>query len=104
MPLYEYKCDQCGEVFEVVQKFVDEPLRTHEKCGGAVNRLLSRSAFQFKGSGWYVTDYAKNAGSPNNGSSKKEEPTGKPSDKKEAGSGSTPTSTSSTKDSSKSSE
>jgi putative FmdB family regulatory protein len=63
MPLYEYRCDQCGDVFEVMQKFSDEPLRTHEKCGGRVQRLLSAPALQFKGSGWYVTDYAKNAGS-----------------------------------------
>lgn len=60
MPLYEYRCDQCGEVFEVMQKFADEPLKTHEKCGGGpVHRLLSAPALQFKGSGWYITDYAK---------------------------------------------
>lgn len=59
MPLYEYKCEGCGETFEVIQKFSDEPLTVHEKCGGSVHRLLSAPAFQFKGSGWYVTDYAK---------------------------------------------
>ncbi|MBZ5607915.1 MAG: zinc ribbon domain-containing protein [Acidobacteriia bacterium] len=59
MPLYEYKCDKCGEVFEVIEKFSDEPLQVHEKCGGAVQRLISTSALQFKGSGWYVTDYAR---------------------------------------------
>jgi putative FmdB family regulatory protein len=59
MPLYEYKCDDCGEVFEVMQKFADEPLSVHEKCGGPVHRLLSTPAFQFKGSGWYVTDYGR---------------------------------------------
>ncbi len=59
MPLYEYKCDKCGEVFEIIQKFSDEPLQVHEKCGGAVERLISTSALQFKGSGWYVTDYAR---------------------------------------------
>ena len=59
MPLYEYKCDNCGEVFEVRQKFSDEPLTVHEKCGGHVERLISAPAFQFKGSGWYVTDYGK---------------------------------------------
>ena len=59
MPLYEYKCEGCGEVFEAIQKFADEPLTTHEKCGSAVHRLLSAPAFQFKGSGWYVTDYAR---------------------------------------------
>jgi putative FmdB family regulatory protein len=60
MPLYEYKCDKCGNLFEVMQKFSDEPLETHENCGGAVHRLLSAPALQFKGSGWYITDYAKN--------------------------------------------
>lgn len=59
MPLYEYKCEGCGETFEVIQKFADDPLTVHEKCGGHVHRLLSAPAFQFKGSGWYVTDYAK---------------------------------------------
>ena len=61
MPLYEYKCEGCGETFEVIQKFADDPLTTHDKCGGPVHRLLSAPAFQFKGSGWYVTDYAKNS-------------------------------------------
>lgn len=59
MPLYEYKCEGCGETFEVIQKFADEPLTVHEKCGGHVRRLMSAPSFQFKGSGWYVTDYAK---------------------------------------------
>ena len=62
MPLYEYKCEGCGETFEVIQKFSDEPLTVHEKCGGQVHRLLSAPAFQFKGSGWYATDYAKGGG------------------------------------------
>jgi putative FmdB family regulatory protein len=68
MPLYEYKCESCGTVFEVRQKFADAPLTTHKECGGTVERLISASAFQFKGSGWYVTDYArKGTGSPTNG-------------------------------------
>jgi|SRR5579863_3480065 len=62
MPLYEYKCGSCGETFEVIQKFSDAPLEVHEKCGGHVERLISTSALQFKGSGWYVTDYAKGNG------------------------------------------
>jgi putative FmdB family regulatory protein len=69
MPLYEYKCDKCGEKFEVRQKFADEPLKVHENCGGAVERLISTSAFNFKGSGWYVTDYAGKSG---NGAAKSE--------------------------------
>lgn len=72
MPLYEYKCDGCGSTFEVIQKFSDEPLSVHEQCGGAVRRLISSPALQFKGTGWYVTDYAKSgsgASSKSNGSS-----------------------------------
>ena len=63
MPLYEYACDKCGQTFEVLQKFADQPLSTHEGCGGKVERLLSPPALQFKGSGWYVTDYARNGNS-----------------------------------------
>jgi putative FmdB family regulatory protein len=61
MPLYEYKCKACKQVFEVMQKFSDAPLTTHEGCGGAVERLISSPALQFKGSGWYVTDYARSS-------------------------------------------
>ena len=77
MPLYEYQCDQCGQVFEVIQKFVDAPLTTHEKCGGgSVHRLLSAPALQFKGSGFYVNDYAKNSSSSSgNGPTKKTDST-----------------------------
>jgi putative FmdB family regulatory protein len=60
MPLYEYSCQNCGEKFEVMQKFSDPPLKIHAACGGEVERLLSPPALQFKGSGWYVTDYARN--------------------------------------------
>jgi putative FmdB family regulatory protein len=59
MPIYEYKCDNCGEVFEVRQKFADEPVKVHEKYGGPVHRLMSTPSFQFKGTGFYVTDYGK---------------------------------------------
>jgi putative FmdB family regulatory protein len=81
MPLYEYKCEKCGELFEVMQKFSDEPLRVHEKCGGLVNRLLSAPALQFKGSGWYVNDYARAGKSDSAGGSAKSES----SDKKDSG-------------------
>jgi putative FmdB family regulatory protein len=60
MPLYEYRCSKCHRVFEVLQKFSDAPLELHEDCGGPLERLISAPSFQFKGSGWYVTDY-KNA-------------------------------------------
>ena len=59
MPLYEYKCDCCGTVFEKLERFSDPPLTVHEGCGGSVERLLCTSAFQFKGSGFYINDYAK---------------------------------------------
>jgi putative FmdB family regulatory protein len=58
MPLYEYKCKKCGGVFEVLQKLSDAPLKVHNACGGDLKKLLSVSAFQFKGSGFYITDYA----------------------------------------------
>ncbi len=59
MPLYEYECAACGERFERLQKFSDPPIENCPKCGGHVSRLLSSPAIQFKGSGWYVTDYAR---------------------------------------------
>ena len=59
MPLYEYRCQRCQGVFEVIQKFSDEPLTVHDNCGGAVERLISAPALQFKGTGWYITDYAR---------------------------------------------
>ena len=59
MPIYEYLCQSCGKKFEVIQKFSDEPLTVHPECGGSVEKLISTSALQFKGSGWYVNDYAK---------------------------------------------
>ncbi len=61
MPIYEYLCQSCGKKFEVLQKFSDEPLHVHPECGGPVDKLISTSALQFKGSGWYVNDYAKGA-------------------------------------------
>ncbi len=59
MPLYEYKCDKCGGTFEVIQRFSDPPVETCRFCGGPVKKVLSAPAIQFKGSGWYVTDYGK---------------------------------------------
>ena len=59
MPLYEYRCRKCGTTVEKIQKFSDPILRICKKCGGELERLVSAPAFQFKGSGWYVTDYAK---------------------------------------------
>ena len=58
MPIYEYRCQKCGEHMEVMQKISDKPLSRHSKCGGRLTKEWSRTGFQFKGSGWYVTDYA----------------------------------------------
>ena len=59
MPLYEYKCRKCGFTFEVLQKSGEGPLETCQSCGGRLQKLLSSPAIQFKGSGWYITDYAR---------------------------------------------
>ncbi|KXK01472.1 MAG: putative regulatory protein, FmdB family [Acidobacteria bacterium OLB17] len=58
MPIYEYKCKQCGAVYEKRQNVSDPPLTTCEKCHGELEKQWSLSGFQFKGGGWYVTDYA----------------------------------------------
>jgi putative FmdB family regulatory protein len=70
--MYEYRCAKCGDVFELIQKFSDEPLHEHPGCGGAVERLVSAPALQFKGSGWYVNDYGKNGSTGQHEKSKKE--------------------------------
>lgn len=70
MPLYEYACRRCGATVEKIQKFSDTPLNKCEACGGALERLISSPAIQFKGSGWYITDYARksSAGAANSAS------------------------------------
>jgi putative FmdB family regulatory protein len=99
MPLYEYQCEQCGNRFERIQKFSDPPADTCPKCGGPVKKLLSSPAIQFKGSGWYITDYAKKsstdagkrggkADSGASGSSSSGDSTSAKSDSKPADSGS----------------
>jgi putative FmdB family regulatory protein len=64
MPLYEYECESCGVTFEVIQKFTDHSVDTCRSCGGHVRRLLSAPAIQFKGTGWYITDYARKGARP----------------------------------------
>jgi putative FmdB family regulatory protein len=59
MPIYEYRCAKCGHRFEAIQKVSDRPLSKCEKCKGKAERLISSPAIQFKGSGWYITDYAR---------------------------------------------
>jgi putative FmdB family regulatory protein len=85
MPLYEYQCDECGHTFEKIQKFSDPLEEQCPKCGGPVRKLMSSPAIQFKGSGWYITDYAK-----------KETPAAKNDGKPEAKSGGTPAASSDT--------
>lgn len=63
MPLYEYECETCAHRFEVIQKFSDAPIAVCPKCGGPVQKLLSSPAIQFKGSGFYLTDYGRGTGS-----------------------------------------
>tara|TARA_B100000959_G_scaffold122242_1_gene128350 strand:+ start:865 stop:1224 length:360 start_codon:yes stop_codon:yes gene_type:complete len=74
MPLYEYECGDCGERFEQIQRLSDPPEKVCPSCGGAVEKQLSSPAIQFKGTGWYVTDYAKKSGAPasNEGAGKNE--------------------------------
>jgi len=67
MPLYEYRCEACGELTEVIQRHGDPPLAVCPLCGGPLKKLLSAPAFQFKGSGWYVTDYARSGGGKSEG-------------------------------------
>lgn len=69
MPLYEYRCQSCGRNQEVLQKMSDPPLKVCEVCGGEMKRLVSAPAVQFKGTGWYVTDYAKKSGDGGSGRS-----------------------------------
>ena len=63
MPVYEYRCDACGQDFEAIQKFSDLPLADCEICGAksALKKLISRSSFTLKGSGWHTTDYKKSS-------------------------------------------
>ena len=66
MPIYEYECDKCGAHLEVLQKVSDKPLSRCSKCRGKVRKVVSRSSFQLKGDGWYLTDYSrKDSGSKN---------------------------------------
>jgi putative FmdB family regulatory protein len=105
MPIYEYRCLDCGHQFELMQKFSDPPAETCTSCSGSVQKLISRSAFHLKGSGWYVTDYGRN-GSANgktagNDGSTESSDTKSPSDSSEASSTKTPSAESSSSTSSK---
>ena len=78
MPLYEYECTKCGHRFEVIRKFSDPHEKKCPVCKGAVRKLLSAPAIQFKGTGWYITDYSRRGGRDPASSSK--ESKGKPAD------------------------
>jgi putative FmdB family regulatory protein len=82
MPLYEYECTQCGQIEEALQKFSDKPLKKCRACSGSLRKLISNSSFHLKGTGWYVTDYAKK--STGDASSKGKEKQSKTSDSKAA--------------------
>lgn len=96
MPLYEYQCTQCATRTEVIRRFSDPPLELCEECGGPLKKLLSAPAVQFKGTGWYVTDYARK-GKPGESSdkSKSEKSVSEPTSSSD--SGSTPKDTKDTK-------
>jgi len=64
LPLYAYRCTQCGHRFEKIQRFNDEPEKVCPKCGGALERPLTAPGLQFKGAGWYVNDYAPKSSAP----------------------------------------
>jgi putative FmdB family regulatory protein len=68
MPLYEYECKKCQHRFERIQKFSDRHVKKCPECGGPIEQMISAPAVQFKGSGWYVTDYAKKSSAPSSSS------------------------------------
>jgi putative FmdB family regulatory protein len=84
MPLYEYECKKCHHRFEKIQKFSDKMVKKCPQCGGPVEQMISAPAVQFKGSGWYVTDYAKKSSSQgSSGSGESGSKDGKDKDKKD---------------------
>ena len=82
MPLYEYQCEKCGHRFEKIQKFSDKMVKKCPDCGGRVEQMVSAPAVQFKGSGWYVTDYANKSHAPSSdgGKDSKKDDKSKPDD------------------------
>ena len=106
MPLYEYQCDECEHRFEVIQKFSDALASSCPKCGGAVTKLMSSPAIQFKGTGWYITDYARkpSGGEPSSSDTAREkDASGEKKKKTDSTSTSSTTSSSSTSSTSSSS-
>ena len=89
MPIYEYLCSQCNERHEIIQRISEDPLTHCPKCGGAMRKLISSPAIQFKGSGFYKTDYPSSSSKPSSSSETKSETKSeaKTETKSEAGSG-----------------
>src|SRR3977135_3913445 len=110
MPNYEYLCKNCGHRFEQIRKFSNKQLRKCPKCGGPIEQVISAPAVQFKGSGWYVTDYAKKsstgsaASSSNGDSSSKKDSNSKEDSSKSESSSKSDSSKESSKESSKKSD
>jgi len=88
MPLYEYECKKCGHRFEKIQKYSDKMVKKCPECGGQVEQMISAPAVQFKGSGWYVTDYANKSHAPSSSESGNKDSKDSKKDDKKAGSSS----------------
>ncbi|SVB26550.1 uncharacterized protein METZ01_LOCUS179404 [marine metagenome] len=86
MPIYEYQCRRCEHRFELIQKFSDKPRKRCPECSGAVDRLISPPAIRFKGSGWYVTDYANKKSNEEDKKSNEEDKKSNKEDKRETAS------------------
>ena len=82
MPLYEYQCKKCGHRFEKIQKFSDPEIKKCPECGGKVEKVLHAPAVQFKGGGWYVTDYAGKNASHKKGESSSDDSSASPATEK----------------------
>jgi putative FmdB family regulatory protein len=82
VPIYEYQCTKCGEIFEAFQKITDEPLSQCKFCHAKVEKLFSHSTFQLKGSGWYLTDYARKNSSSSGEKPKASESSSQPAETK----------------------
>jgi putative FmdB family regulatory protein len=92
MPIYEYQCDHCGGIEEVLQKATDTPLSRCNHCEGKLHRIISQSSFHLKGSGWYVTDYAGKSNNSKNANNESTPPAA------ESGESKSTTATASSKD------
>jgi len=87
MPLYEYLCESCGRTIEAIQSFAEPPLAVCDRCAGALKKLVSAPAFQFKGTGWYVSDYGRPSSSPSNSSDAPKTEGGAPKESSGSGDG-----------------